>query len=170
MDLVTQSFDDWQAEGVRLRDQVAQTEWEIGDWLNRGTSLWDAKAFDRAKEMFARDRRKPTIYRETCLAFPPERRDLTIGFDHYAELRKLPAPEAERILGHVRTGVQTIEMTKGEAKNVLNARQSDMGMDDPDPDDTAYRGIAQAWNRAPRHVREMFRIQIEETGLGVIDL
>lgn len=166
------TFTDWEQEGFRLRDQVEQTEWEIGDWLNRGTRLWDATAFERAKEMFKRDRRNPSLYRETCSAFPPERRDRTIGFDHYVELRKLSAPEADRILDHVRTGAQTVQMTKGEARNAIAAQQGSLdGTDeDPDEEDKAYRDIVQAWNRAPRGVRKLFQEQIEETGLKVIDL
>ncbi|WEK42964.1 MAG: hypothetical protein P0Y64_16725 [Candidatus Sphingomonas colombiensis] len=165
---VTETFEDWSNLGRRLCMGARTINWLIGDWLIEGSERFGEKARDEANQIFRSDvdRFGPIV--DTCRRFTEPRRHPALTFGHHLAVMSIADDtEADGLLAKAETERLTTAALKAEVR--LTFHQPRM-LEDDDPEDTAMRHIAQAWNRAPKASREAFIELAQESHLGVIDL
>ena len=164
----TQTFEDWSNLGRRLCSSARKLNWLIGDWLIDGSTRFGDGARDEANAIFRADVERFDPILKTCRRFPEDTRHQALTFGHH--LAVLPVEddqEAEAILAEAETNQLTVAAVKAKVR-VRYAPPS--FLPDDDPEDTAMRLIAQAWNRAPIAARESFIELANEADLGEIEL
>lgn len=165
----TSTFEEWSSLGRLLVSGRRKLDFLTGDWLIRGSTEYGDKARSEANAIFRADVERFGPMLDVCRRFPETRRHEALTFGHHLAVMPVEDDEqAEAILVEAETNRMTVAAVKAQVRVTTN-RQTTILPDD-DPEDTAYRRIVQAWNRAPRGVRKLFQEQIEETGLKVIDL
>ena len=165
----TATFEQWSDAGRQLRRGARTINWLIGDWLIAGSERFGDRARSEALAIFRSDVERFDPIVRTCRRFPSDRRHEALSFGHHLAVMAVPDDgEADRLLAEAEAARITAAALKAQVR-VAQDRQVPMLPDD-DPEDTAMRLIAQAWNRAPRAARESFLELAEEAELGVIDL
>ncbi|MEH3121190.1 MAG: hypothetical protein PGN16_04285 [Sphingomonas phyllosphaerae] len=165
----TTTFEEWSDLGRQLCRSARTINWLIGDWLIAGSDRYGERARTEALTIFRSDVERFDPIVKTCRRFPTDRRHAALSFGHHLAVMAVPDDtEAENLLAKAEEGRITAAALKAQVR-VIRDLQVPMLPDD-DPEDTAMRLIAQAWNRAPRAARESFMELAEEANLGVIDL
>lgn len=163
------TFEQWSDLGRKLCQGARTINWLIGDWLIAGSERFGERARSEALAIFRSDVERFDPIVRTCRRFPSDRRHEALSFSHHlAVMAVTDDSEADRLLAQAEEARITAAALKAQVR-VAHDRQVPMMVDD-DPEDTAMRLIAQAWNRAPRAARESFFELAEEVELGVIDL
>lgn len=164
-----QTFADWNDLGKSLCLAGRNIHWLIGDWLIAGVEKFGDRARDEANVIFRSDVGRFDQILKTCRRFPEPKRHASLTFAHHLAVMAITDDDqAERVLTEAEQHRPTIAALKAQIK-VLQNRQPSMIADD-DPEDTAMRRIAQAWNNASREAREDFLELAQESSFGVIDL
>lgn len=164
----TRTFDEWSSLGRVLLTARRKLNWLVGDWLDRGLTLYGDKARDEANRIYRSDVDRFAPILETCRRFPELARHETLTFEHHAMVRDLDGQEAEKLLVRAERSHMTVAAFKAEVR-VSSNRQTTI-LEDDDPEDTAMRRIVQAWNQASKSAREAFLELVVESDLGGIDL
>lgn len=92
------SFEEWEEEGVRLRERKRRVEfaadainWQIGDWWNAGHKLSNERRSVTAKRLFGLDYGTIRNYGSVAAKFDLSHRYDNLTFTHYIALAPLPA-------------------------------------------------------------------------------
>lgn len=165
----TETFADWQALGRRLCLGARAINWLIGDWLIDGAERFGEKAREEAQSIFRSDVDRFAPIVDTCRRFPEPKRHHALTFGHHLAVMAIDDDTAaEQLLTMAEENRLTTAALKAEVKVIRS--ESRLPLTDDDPEDTAMRHIAQAWNRAPKASRLAFLELAQESDLGVIDL
>lgn len=162
------SFEEWSNLGRKLCAGARFMNWIIGDWLIEGSERFGDKARDEANTIFRSDVERFDPIIKTCRRFPEHARHQALTFGHHLAVAGIEDhDQAEQLLTMAERDRLTTAALKAQVK--VTHRQPRL-MEDDDPEDTAMRHIAQAWNRAPKASRLAFLELAQESELGVIDL
>lgn len=162
------SFEEWSNLGRKLCAGARFMNWIIGDWLIEGSERFGDKAREEANVIFRSDVERFDPIIKTCRRFPEHARHQALTFGHHLAVAGIEDhAQAEELLVTAERDRLTTAALKAQVK--VSFRQPRL-MDDDDPEDTAMRHIAQAWNRAPKASRLAFLELAQESDLGVIDL
>lgn len=164
-----QTFEEWQDTGQQLCRTERVLNWWIGDWWAAGHHRYGERAKVAAEGIFGVGFQAVADMASVCRAFEPSRRREVLSFTHHREVAALDPGKADEILG---TATASSWSTREVRRAVLSHRVSTGEIHpriDDDPEHTALRAIAAAWNRAPVAARETFMDLAEEANLGEID-
>lgn len=165
----TSTFEEWRQQGMGLELMFAKVSWLIGDWIDAGARTYGTKAHEEANRIFRRFEKKLDPAVKVCQRFPAEVRRPALTFEHY--LAVLPIGDLRReeaMLAEAETHGLTAPMLKAKIKIEEGARQP--SLPDDDPEDAAYRRLVHAWNLSPMSAREALMEEVEDKGMGVIEL
>lgn len=163
----TNSLEEWSDLGRKLCSGVRAMNWLIGDWMIAGTERYGEKAREEANAIFRSDVSRFDPIMRTCRRFPEPKRHTALTFGHHLAVMSVPDDfDAEQLLRKAEQERLTTAALRAEAR----VRVPQAALVDDDPDDTAMRAIAQAWNRAPRISRQAFLELAQESSMGIIDL
>lgn len=166
---VTETFDEWRNLGRRLCLGARAINWLIGDWMIDGAERFGDQARDEAQAIFQSDVERFDPIVRTCRRFPDDRRHKGLTFSHHLAVMSIDDDaKADDLLAKAETEHLTTAALKAEV--MLVRSHTRLPLVDDDPEDTAMRAIAQAWNRASRGARQDFLELAEQADLGVIDL
>ena len=143
------TYEQWRQAGEQLSRVDVAVQWMIGDWWNAGepygSRVEDAKRiFPHLSHQTMRD------YGWMADRFDVSRRRDTLAFEIHRETAALPEQEAEKLLDQA----QDSALTRREMRIAVVKAKTRLGLHlprdetDDDPDHTAARSIAHAWNRA----------------------
>lgn len=168
----TMAFEDWVDLGRKLADGQRVVNWWIGDWWATGSHRYGERAKVAAEQIFGREFQTLMNLASVCRSFEPSRRREVLSFTHHLEVAALPPEDADKLLDRAEKEDLSTRQLRVEAMHRKVAlglfKPRDEG--DPDPDYTALKGIAAAWNRAPTASRQSFLELAAEADLGVIEV
>lgn len=164
-----QTFDQWVEMGRNLCEGQRVVSWWIGDWWAAGNHRYGERAKAAAEGIFGREFKTLANAASVCRAFETSRRREHLSFAHHAEVASLPPKDADALLDKAEAGLLNRSTIRGAAI----IRKTELGLYTPrvddDPEHTALKAIAAAWNRAPVGARQTFAELVAESDLGVID-
>lgn len=166
-----QTFDEWVEMGRSLADGQRVVNWWIGDWWAAGSHRYGERAKVAAEGIFGLSYKSLATYASVCRSFEPSRRLEHLDFGHHQEVASLPPTEADALLTRASRDALSVRDLRVEAmkrKVALGLFKPRDEIDD-DPEYTALKAIAAAWNRAPAGARQTFAELVAESDLGVID-
>jgi hypothetical protein len=141
-------FNEWLAIGRAKAESLRKDQWAVADWFAYGKRR--AKADPQFAEQLAlampeiaEDPKRLEQAAKVAEAFPAIDRDLSLSFDHYAQLSNLPHGEARRLL------------ERAKAEHIPPRALIDR-TERPTPllgDDELLSSFIRHWNRLPRDVR-----------------
>jgi hypothetical protein len=142
--------------------------WAIGDWVIAGMGVQGNRALVEAQKIVRPEIDRLCVLVETCRRFPPGSRRASLRFAHHQTVAKLDQVTAAALLDRAEREGMTVAALRAAARIVVNPEP--FGSIDDDPEDAAFRKLAQAWNRADKATRQMLVEQTEESGRRIIDL
>lgn len=150
------THEQWCEAGEQLSRADVAVQWMIGDWWNAGERY--GSRVEDARRIFPH----LTIEAIRNIAvvagkFEVSRRRDTIDFWRHDEVTTLPPKEADKLLDRAtEVGLSRrelrVEVVKAKTRLGLHPPRDET---DDDPDHTAARSIAHAWNRAPDGGRQI---------------
>lgn len=166
-----QTFDQWVEMGRSLAEGQRVINWWIGDWWAAGSHRYGERAKAAAEGIFGREFGSLANAASVCRSFESSRRREALTFTHHLEVAALPPKEADALLdkaekANLSTRDLRVEAMKRKVALGLFKPRDEI---DDDPEYTALKAIAAAWNRAPVGARETFAELVAEANLGVID-
>lgn len=167
-----QTFDEWLAMGRQLAAGSKVVNWWIGDWWAAGSHRYGERARAAADGIFGKEFQTIANAASVCRSFEGSRRREVLSFGHHAEVAALAPEKADEILSEAEREKWSVRDTR----RAVLAHKIETGAIQPrvddDPDHTACRSMAHAWNRGSTEARAMFADLVAESveaGLGVID-
>ena len=163
------SFDDYLAAGQQIAHAQRHLNWLTGDWINEGKTRFPDQVKDALKTVL-QDRAKEALkLSEVASAFPPEQREQSLSWKHYADMAPLPPAEKKRLIKSAVENNWTATEARAEAMEVQVQLGLKTILPDDDPDNDQLVALARAWNRAQIPVRQEFIDMLEEANFGVIE-
>lgn len=163
------SFDDYLTAGHQIAHAQRHLNWLAGDWINEGKARFPDQIKAAIKSVLQDHAKEAMKLSEVASAFPPEQREQSLSWKHYADMAPLPPAEKKRL---IQSAVEN-DWSATEARAEAMEAQVQLGLKtilpDDDPDNDQLVALARTWNRAQVSVRQEFVEMIKEANFGVVE-